>query len=217
MIMKKLLLRTNRLRILPGKQEPPADGQPGSMDEYYRNGGFDFLYSLEELSHYMVILGYIRFFVRQPAILDVGCGEGRLADLLDRRDYKDYHGIDISPIAIQRAQKKKLPKMRFTATDFQTWDPDGSYDLIIFCESLYYVQQPLMVIRRYAPFLKKGGYIIISIYRFLDQERIWDGMDQDFKICAADTVQNLHGTWDIRVFQLGAMQFEGKFGVFERA
>ena len=199
--MKKLLLRMDRLRILPGRKEPPANEQPDSMDEYYGNGGFDFLYSLEELSHYMVILGYIRYFVRQPAILDVGCGEGRLADLLDRQDYKDYHGIDISPIAIQRAQKKKLPKTRFTVTDFQTWDPDTSYDLIIFCESLYYVQQPQEVIQHYAPFLKKGGYIIISIYRFLDQGRIWDGMDQGFKICAADIVQNLRGTWDIRVFQ----------------
>jgi len=50
-------------------------------------------------------------------------------------------------------------------------------------------------------FSEKGGHIIISIYRFLDQERIWDGMDQGFKIYAADTVQNLRGTWDIRVFQ----------------
>jgi 2-polyprenyl-3-methyl-5-hydroxy-6-metoxy-1,4-benzoquinol methylase len=198
--MKKLFSWMDRLRIIPGRKKSPANEQPG-MDEYYRNGCFDFLYTLEELSHYMVILGYIRFFVKQPAILDVGCGEGRLADLLDGQAYKDYHGIDISPIAIRRAQKKKLPKTRFTVADFQTWNPDQSYDLIIFCETLYYVPRPQEVVQHYAHYLLKGGYIVISIYRFLDQERVWDGMDQSFKICAGDTVQNRHGTWDIRVYK----------------
>jgi hypothetical protein len=50
------------------------------------------------------------------------------------------------------------------------------------------------------PYLRKGGYLILSIYRFMDQAKVWDGLDQDFKICAGDTVQNLRGTWDMRVY-----------------
>jgi 2-polyprenyl-3-methyl-5-hydroxy-6-metoxy-1,4-benzoquinol methylase len=201
--MKKVQVWMDRLRFLPGRKVVPAPEQPGSMDEFYKNGGFDFLYSQEELSHYMVILGYIRYFGKQPAILDVGCGEGRLAELLDRHAYQDYQGIDISSVAIQRAQKKKLPKARFSVADFQTWTPDRSYDLILFCESLYYVQQPQEVVGQYIPYLKKGGYMIISVYRFLDQERVWNSIDQRLKICAEDTLQNLHGTWDMRVYSKG--------------
>jgi 2-polyprenyl-6-hydroxyphenyl methylase/3-demethylubiquinone-9 3-methyltransferase len=187
-----------------GRKKPAANEQQDRWDGFYENGSFDFLYSQEELSHYMVILGYIRYFVEKPAILDVGCGEGRLTDLLCRQDYKHYHGIDISPIAIQRARKKKPPEARFTVADFQTWNPDRPYDLIIFCESLYYVPQPGEVVWRYASYLKKKGYFIISVYRFLDQQRVWDGMDQGFKICGEDTIQNPHGTWDIRVYSWGS-------------
>lgn len=189
-----------KLPFWHGKKKPSVGEQSSGMNDDYANGGFDFLYSLEELSHYMVILGYIRYFARQPAILDVGCGDGRLADLLVPQDYEDYHGIDISPIAIQRALKKKLPRMRFSVADFQTWNPDRTYDLIIFCESLYYVPQPRETVQHYMPYLRKGGYLILSIYRFMDQAKVWDGIDQDFKICAGDTVQNLRGTWDMRVY-----------------
>lgn len=58
--------------------------------------------------------------------LDIGCGTGQLADLLDNT-YTWVTGIDLSPVAIGQA-KKNYPGVYFEVADYL--NADGEFDLI---------------------------------------------------------------------------------------
>lgn len=71
-------------------------------------------------------------------LLEIGCGEGHqsecLAQLCDQ-----LYGIDVSPTAIERA-KLRVPGARFDACDLTRQRFADSFDLIVACEVLYYMQ-----------------------------------------------------------------------------
>src|SRR5256885_1209701 len=93
--------------------------EPRSLwDEQYRSGFWNYLNDASELAHYMVIVGYVQHFSASPAILDVGCGHGRLLQLLRPYRFKSYLGVDFSAEAIQRAQSLTSPGARFEHVDF---------------------------------------------------------------------------------------------------
>ena len=78
------------------------------------------------------VLGPIKF----KSVLDVGCGFGRIGELLADRDV-DYTGIDVSPQMIAAA-KKRLPGGRFAVTSLDEFEGD-TYDLVLAVEFLMHV------------------------------------------------------------------------------
>ncbi len=75
--------------------------------------------------------------VRQDAaILDVGCGYGRILDELNRRGYEKLRGVDFSEQLIARG-KKLFPQLSFDVQKSNTLDfPDGSFDAVLLCAVL---------------------------------------------------------------------------------
>src|SRR5262245_50731925 len=65
-------------------------------ESQYRNRYWDFLTGLEEVPHYSVIAGYLRFLKPGGSVLDVGCGEGILQTCFGSGAYSRYVGIDWS-------------------------------------------------------------------------------------------------------------------------
>jgi 2-polyprenyl-6-hydroxyphenyl methylase/3-demethylubiquinone-9 3-methyltransferase len=111
-------------------------------------------------------------------------------------------GIDLSEEAIQRAKQLKHSKAHFEVANYEHWQPPGKFDIIIFNETLYYSDQPREVLRKYSRYLTSGGAIILSIHRFLNNERIWEQIDSDYTLVASDTVINRRGqTWDVRALR----------------
>lgn len=105
-------------------------GDPWNMESRLEQGRFDATNALIE-----------RTFGRVGSILEVGCGEGhqtlRLRELAD-----EVYGIDVSPIAIERA-RVRVPGAQFAATDIhhQPWgDQARRFDLVVACEVLYYIK-----------------------------------------------------------------------------
>src|SRR5581483_3607115 len=58
-----------------------------------------------EDAHHQVVAGYAHALKPNARLLDVGCGEGTLNAALRRFGYRRYLGIDISPVAIAKAQR----------------------------------------------------------------------------------------------------------------
>jgi 2-polyprenyl-3-methyl-5-hydroxy-6-metoxy-1,4-benzoquinol methylase len=127
----------------------------------YAAGSWDYLRAISELPRYSIIVGYTENFRPNGAVLDIGCGEGVLAPLI-RNSCSRYLGVDLSAEAVHRAAPLEDAKTQFRQGDASSFVPDDKFDVIVFNEMLYYLEQPLDIVRRYAPFLSDGGIFITS-------------------------------------------------------
>jgi len=71
------------------------------------------------------------------SVLELGCGEGHLTATVFAKA-RSVTGIDISGVAVSRAQALGLPHARFEVSDFLTVGLRG-YDVIAAVECLYYL------------------------------------------------------------------------------
>lgn len=182
------------------------------LDGQYKNGTWDYLWSIGELARFSVVAGYCRFLRPGGAILEVGCGEGVLQDRLDRSMYRRYVGVDLSEEAIAKARTRiaQTPNSSasFVVADALGYAPSEQFDVIIFNESLEYFADPGSVVQRYEPFLTPNGLFIASVFRGEDGVRwqqIWRQLARKYDTHDATTVTNARGlTWDIRALALRA-------------
>jgi 2-polyprenyl-3-methyl-5-hydroxy-6-metoxy-1,4-benzoquinol methylase len=183
----------------------PDHGRPiprETWDRQYREGTWEDLDSIDQFAHYMVIAGYVHYFCKSPKILDVGCGRGRLAELLALSSFKSYLGIDFSAEAIKRARLRGGNHIRFRVADLNEWNPSGRFSVIIFCESLNYAIRPTSTLLRYAQALEKNGAFIVSLYRHRNHGRIWKNAERCFHVANSTTIINHKGEiWDVRVLR----------------
>ena len=176
---------------------------PRIWDAQYKVGTWDFLSSNEELDHYSTIVAMVRQSGTNLTLLDVGCGYGRLLDLLPVGSFKKYTGVDVSTIAIERARSLQIGNAVFTVGDFQSWSGTDSFDLIIFNESLYYAARPVETARRFSKWLVPGGKLIVSLVEYGNHDVIWRKLGDHFQVCAETTVRNEIGNrWKIKVLAL---------------
>jgi SAM-dependent methyltransferase len=76
-------------------------------------------------------------YVAGKNVLELGCGEGHLtASIL--REARSVRGVDISPLAVERATALALPNASFQVSDFLNIS-FAEYDVIAAIECLYYL------------------------------------------------------------------------------
>ena len=171
-------------------------------EEQYRSGVWDYLDSASEIAHYMVIVGYVQQFCPNTAILDVGCGHGRLFQLLQAYPFRNYLGVDFSAEAVKRAQASAQGAAHFERVDFEEFVPPDTYDAIIFNESIYYSSRPEKVLRRYMSALTPNGVMIVSMCQNRWQGSIWTALESVAEIVHSTAVTNERDlTWHVRVLR----------------
>lgn len=166
--------------------------QPDWWERQYRAGHWAYLDSAAELAHYMVIVGYAQQFHPAPAILDVGCGHGRLYELIQRHPHDSYLGIDIAPEAVRQARERASPRAEFVVADFERYVPPSRYDVIVFNESLYYAPEPVAMLEQYAKALTGSGVMVVSMCHNWWQAPIWSAIARRFAILHSTEVRNEH-------------------------
>lgn len=176
-------------------------GDAENWDAEYRRGRWDYLRSLDELAHHSVIAGYCKFLRAGGAILDLGCGEGVLIDIMDPQAYSEYLGVDIAPAAIERALARYNGKRRFVVADISAYQPPKRFDIVIFNESLYYLSDPLAVMRRYENYLAADGMFIVSMYLY-EKAPLWRRLVAAYDVIDSTAVANKKGmVWHCKVLQ----------------
>ena len=180
-----------------GRGDAPAAKEV--WEEQYEKGHWELMRSFDEVARYSVIAGYVHHLKPGGSVLDVGSGEGLLADHLRPFGYSRYLGADLSEAAIRQAAGRSDEATTFTAADAETYAPPGRWDAIVFNECIYYFQDPLGTVRRYEQFLAEGGVFIVSTFRSRRADIIVRRLLEVYRAIEETAVSNRKGTWTIRV------------------
>ncbi len=97
-------------------------------------------------STWTVIVDRLRAY-RCEAILDVGCGPGQFAALVEDCGFRSYTGLDFSSVAVEMAQARTR-RSRFRVGDVRKPDTyEGlDYDAVICMEVLEHIEEDLGVL-----------------------------------------------------------------------
>jgi 2-polyprenyl-3-methyl-5-hydroxy-6-metoxy-1,4-benzoquinol methylase len=168
-------------------------------DERWSDSAFYAEYRLDELAHYSVLAGYVKALKPGAAVLDVGCGDGIFRTHLEDAAFSRYVGIDF-PEAIARAHARADARTSFAASDMRAYKPEGKFGVIVFNESLYYVDDPIGELRRYSGFLEPDGVFLVSMHRKPKSERIWADIAAHFTMLDRVMIAN-RAEWIVGAFK----------------
>ncbi len=109
-----------------------------------------------------------------PSILEVGCGNGWLAEKLS--GIGQYVGLDLAPAAVEAA-KKRVPSADFVVADFHTWQAqDGSFDIVVMVDTIAYFRDQDKAVARARSLLKPGGWLVLTtVNPFVYSRLSWVG------------------------------------------
>jgi SAM-dependent methyltransferase len=170
-------------------------------DERWADPAFYSEHRLDELAHYSVLAGYVRTLKPGGAVLDVGCGDGVFRTHLQPDAFSRYVGIDF-PEAIARANARADARTSFVAADMRDFSSAGKFGAIVFNESLYYVDDPIDVLRRYSGFLEADGVFLVSMHRKPRSEKIWGDIAGAFEMIDRVAISNRAGVeWILGAFR----------------
>jgi len=105
-------------------------------------------------------------FLSQPAksILDVGCGDGRLLDILRRNGFSDciLDGLEISQAAAQRARAKGYGVRCTDFNDFNPGDWPERYDIVLCHQVIEHLRSPCAALRSLHALLRPGAILSLE-------------------------------------------------------
>jgi SAM-dependent methyltransferase len=134
------------------------------------------------------------------SVLDIGCGPGQVACFLRDKGLGKYTGIDLSPVAIQMAEKQ-CPGFHFIATNALETNAFGTveYDTAISFEFLEHVEDELKVLRRLAPGTRFWGTVpnfeyVSHVRHFSSSEEVIRRYSELFAPLVVDSFDAPNGT-----------------------
>lgn len=188
-------------------RDPAGYGRPiakEALDREYSSGNWDHFFGWDELPRNLVLAGAINFhFPESPDVLDLGCGNGRLATVFQRYPFARYLGVDLSTEAIARARALGLARMEFIEGNYETWRPGGKFHAISFNECIGYASDPAETLRAFSAHLAPDGLFFLSHFRFGTYAAQWRRMGTVCDTVHATAVMSADGqqVWDIRVLR----------------
>jgi len=107
-------------------------------------------------------------------VLDVGCGNGRLLELLKDKNI-DYIGSDVAEKLINIA-KRKYPQNKFLVADARELSfPENSFDKVFLIAVLHSIPSEefrLQILKKIREILKPGGLLILTVWDIWRKEAI---------------------------------------------
>ncbi len=180
------------------------------FEHYYPAGRWDALYRegydlnvRDQDARYGVLLALMGAFDTRGPVLDVGCGVGLMAQKFRQVSTSPFLGIDYSPKAIEHAISKNIPGCKFVCRDYRKCNFEQKFGIILFNESLYYVDDAAGTMRLFSRFLSPDGVFIVSVYEAVFTRFIWRMLDGEYSVRRSLMVtdETASKRWRIRVIQ----------------
>jgi len=140
----------------------------------YRNEDpYDVTRSGYEKEKYARTMEALSFKDRFASVLEIGCGEGHLTEMLaGRADW--VLAADISDLAISRAKKKyiNLTNVEFRRFDVLNDGLEEKFELVLCSEVLFYFEKDQLpnVVERVAGWTRLGGFVALAHARALSDD-----------------------------------------------
>ena len=96
-------------------------------------------------------------------VLDVGCGDGSLMDLLDKKKNIEVRGLELDQSNVQQCIHKGLPVIQGNAETELHQFPNQSFDYVVLSQTLQAFYNPEKVLK---DLLRIGKSVVISIPNF---------------------------------------------------
>jgi len=121
-------------------------------------------------THYYVQWVQVEMMLRAfrgQKILEIGCGTGQLAHMLEDLGYTNYEGFDFSPVAVEKA-KAACKQQFFVGDALDASIYQRPYDVVVSLEVFEHIKKDLDILK----LIKSGTYVIISIPNFDDKSHV---------------------------------------------
>jgi SAM-dependent methyltransferase len=146
----------------------PVDnlGLKDTYNEVYSGGSSNF-YTFDYFSESLLVFSMLESW-RGLQVLEIGCGEGRLAALIGMSGAGRVDAVDYSESAIQIAQKRFcLENVLFDCRDFHT--QKGQYDVVVLQGVAEHLDRPFEELQTVLDdYVRPGGALITSSPSFLN-------------------------------------------------
>ena len=112
-----------------------------------------------------VNLGILRRIGSGLKILDVGCGYGCLGEVIEQKNNVVF-GVDISPIAIDRAKNRLYFACLADVTKPETLPTEikeEKFDIVVLADIIEHIYAPRELLENVKTFLKDDGMLLISV------------------------------------------------------
>lgn len=167
----------------PFRRLPNRETSGAQVDSRYEKNEWATMRTLADSGRYGVLAEWVRRLVpKGGAVLDIGAGDGLLCDSLGMTDV-DYLGVDFAAETIARMEAARgRPQRRFVVGDMTTYEPAQLYDMVIFSDMLYYLEEPVRHTLRLSKWLKPDGYIVVAMFLRTQQVRLLDALFREFDV-----------------------------------
>lgn len=130
--------------------------------QFYNDRWHDFTFANRlKLERCIAILEALRSTrIREPRIIDLGCGSGWLASILGV--FGPTTAVDLSDVAIDEAQKR-YSHVNFYQADIMNWEyPEEAFDIAVSQEVIEHVEDQDRYLRIARGLLRTGGFLILT-------------------------------------------------------
>ena len=96
-------------------------------------------------------------------VLDIGCGAGRLGQLLKQRQNADVTGVELHPLAANMARETLDDVLERNVEDPSFEFEEGRFDCIVCADVLEHLREPADVLAKIRRWLTPDGSLVISL------------------------------------------------------
>lgn len=143
-------------------------------DKLYLQGGYNKMYH----KHYMES-PYLKIWkkaleiikeIREPKLIEIGCGSGQFANLLFDNKFIDYKGIDYSQEAINLAKRNNSLFTDHFSVDnsYQSQVYQDQYNVVVLFEVLEHLSDDLLVLNK----IRSGSHVLFSVPNFDSESHV---------------------------------------------